>query len=96
MIASEFKHLGKEQLKRRVRILNILIYVAAAIGITSLIVFFLTDYKFNWSWLLIALTYILLSINYVGQIRRMRKEIDFREDRLRQKQEAAQNTGDKQ
>jgi hypothetical protein len=43
MIASEFKHLGKEQLKRR-----------------------------------------------------MRKEIDFREDRLMQKQETAQNTGDKQ
>ena len=96
MIASEFKYLGKEQLKRRVRILNALIYVAAVIGIAALIVFFLTDYKFNWSWLLIALTYILLSINYIGQIRRMRKEIDFREDRLRQKQKAAQNTGDKQ
>ena len=96
MIASEFKHLRKEQLIRRVKLLNILIYVAAAIGITSLIVFFITDYKLNWSWLLIALTYIILSINYVGQIRRMRKEITFREDRLRQKQEAAQNTGDKQ
>ena len=84
----------KEQLKRRVKILNILIYVAAAIGIASLIVFFKTDYKFNWSWLLIGLTYIFLSINYIGQIRRMRKEIVFREDRLRQKQEAAQNTGD--
>ena len=36
MIASEFKHLGKEQLKRRVKILNILIYVAAAIGSFSL------------------------------------------------------------
>ena len=81
MIASEFKHLRKEQLKRRVKILNVLIYVAVAIGITSLIIFIITDYKFNWSWLLIALTYILLSINYVGQIRRMRKEIDFREDR---------------
>jgi len=85
----------KEQLKRRVKILNILIYVAAAIGIASLIVFFITDYKLNWSWLLIALTYILLSINYIGQIRRMRKEIVFREDRLRQKQEAAQKTGAK-
>ena len=85
----------KEQLKRRVKILNILIYVAAAIGITSLIVFFITDYKLNWSWLLIALTYILLSISYIGQIRRMRKEIAFREDRLRQKQEAAQKTGAK-
>ena len=95
MIASEFKHLRKEQLKRRVKILNVFIYVAAAIGIASLIVFFKTDYKFNWSWLLIALTYILLSISYIGQIRRMRKEIAFRVDRLRQKQEAAQKTGAK-
>jgi amino acid transporter len=95
MIASDFKHLRKEQLIRRVKILNILIYVAAAIGITSLIVFFKTDYKFNWSWLLIALTYILLSINYIGQIRRMRKEIVFQEDQLRQKHEAAQKTGAK-
>ena len=96
MIPSEFKHLRKEQLKRRVKILSVFIYVAAAIGIASLIVFFLTDYKLNWSWLLLALVYIVLPIDFVGQIRRMRKEIAFREDRLRQKQEAAQNTGDKQ
>jgi hypothetical protein len=40
----------------------------------------------------IGLTYILLPVNYVGRIRRMRKEIEFREDRLRQKQESALKT----
>ena len=91
MIVSEFKHLKKEQLKRRVTIFNALIYLSAAIGIGSFVVFFITNYKFNWSWLLIGGTYILLSVNYAGQIRRMRKEIHFREERSKQKQEGPKN-----
>ncbi len=85
MIVPEFKHLRKEQLKKRIKILHVLIYASAAIGITSFVVFFLTHYKYNWSWLLMGLTYILLSVNFVGMIRRMRKEIQKREDRLSQK-----------
>jgi ABC-type thiamin/hydroxymethylpyrimidine transport system permease subunit len=85
MIVPEFKHLRKEQLKKRIKILHVLIYASAAIGIASFVVFFLTHYKYNWSWLLIGLTYILLSVNFVGTIRRMRKEIRKREDRLSQK-----------
>ncbi len=81
MIIPEFKHLRKEQLKKRINILHVLSYVSVAIGITSFVVFFLTHYKYNWSWLLIGLTYILLSVNFVGTIRRMRKEIQKREDR---------------
>jgi len=92
MNTSEFKHLSKEQLKRRVKLLNVLIYLFAAIAMASFIVFFSTSYRFNWSWLLIGLTYILLPVNYVGQMRRMRKEIDFREDRLKRKQEMALNS----
>jgi len=85
MIIPEFKHLRKERLKKRVKILNVLSFVSAVIGIASFVVFFLTHYKYNWSWLLIGLTYILLSVNFVGTIRRMRKEIQKREDRLGQK-----------
>jgi len=91
MKTSEFKHLRKEQLRRRVKILNLFIYLFIAIAIASFVVFFSTSYKFNWTWLLIGLTYIFLPVNYVGQMRRMRKEIKFREDRLKQKQEAALN-----
>jgi len=89
MKSSEFKHLRKEQLRRRVKILRVLIYLFIAIAIASFVVFFSTSYKYNWAWLLIGLTYILLPVNYVGQIRRMNKEIQFREDRLKQTQEAA-------
>ena len=89
MIPSEFKHLSKEQLKKRIKMLRVFCYVSAAIGISSFFVFFFTHYKLNWSWLLIGLTYILLSVNFMGTIRRMRKEIHFREDR-RKKKEAAQ------
>jgi O-antigen/teichoic acid export membrane protein len=85
MIVPEFKHLRKEQLKKRIKILNVLIYASAAIGIISFVVFFFTHYKYNWSWLLMGLTYILLSVNFVGMIRRMRKEIQKRGDRLSQK-----------
>jgi len=92
MIVSEFKHLKKVQLSKRVKVFNILIYVSAAIGIASFVGFFITHYKFNWSWLLIGVTYILMSVNFIGQIRRMRKEIQFREDRLKQKQEAPKNS----
>ena len=88
MIVPEFKHLRKEQLKKRIKIFLVLSYVSAAIGITSFVVFFLTHYKYNWSWLLIGLTYILLSVNFVGTIRRMRKEIQKREDRLKSAQNA--------
>ncbi len=85
MIVPEFKHLSKEQLIKRIKIFKLLIYLSAAIGLTSFVVFFLTHYKYNWSWLLIGFTYILLSVNFVGTIRRMRKEIERREDRLQQK-----------
>ncbi len=85
MIVPEFKHLRKEQLLKRIKIFQLLIYLSAAIGLTSFVVFFLTHYKYNWSWLLIGFTYILLSVNFVGTIRRMRKEIERREDRLQQK-----------
>jgi amino acid transporter len=84
MIASEFKHLNKEQLRKRIKILKVLVYLFAAIGIGSFVVFFVTHYKHNWSWLLIGLTYILLTVNYVSQMGRMRKEIKFREDRKKQ------------
>ncbi len=82
MIIPEFKHLSREQLKKRTKVLYLLSYVSAAIGIASFVVFFLTQYKYNWSWLLIGLTYILLSVNFVLTIRRMRKEIRKREDLL--------------
>ena len=92
MIAPEFMHLRKDQIKKRIKILHVLIYVSAAIGITSFVVFFFTHYKYNWSWLLIGLTYILLSINFVGQIRRMKKEIASRDRHSNQKQEAVLNS----
>lgn len=92
MIAAEFKHLRKEQLIRRLKILQILIYLFAAIGIAAPVVFFMTDYKYNWSWLLIGLTYILLTINYAGQVKRMRAEIQKREDRLLSRQPGENQT----
>ena len=79
MIVPEFNHLKKEQLKKRVKILHVLSYVSAAIGIASFVVFFLTHYKYNWSWLLIGLTYILLSFQFVWTTLRMRKEIQKRD-----------------
>jgi len=81
MPPSEFKHLRKEQLKKRVKLFSVLVYVGFAIAITSLIVFFTTDYKYNWSWLLIGLTYVLWPINVLQQKRRMILEIKFREER---------------
>jgi fatty acid desaturase len=84
MANQEFKHLKKEQLKKRIKILKVLIYLFAAIGIGSFTVFFFTHYRLNWSWLLIGLTYILLSVNYSGQLRRMHREIQRREERLSQ------------
>ena len=86
-----FKHLKKEQLRRRVKIYSVLIYVGFAIAIASFIIFFATSYEHHWSWLLIGATYILWPFNFIIQIRRMREEIQFREDRLRKKQEAAMN-----
>lgn len=86
MVAPEFKHLKKEQLKRRLKILPIFIYLFAAVGIAAPVVFFMTDYKYNWSWLLIGVTYILLTINFAGQMKRIRKEIQKREDRLASRQ----------
>lgn len=88
MVAPEFKHLRKEQLKKRIKIFLVLSYASAAIGMTSFVVFFLTHHKYNWSWLLIGLTYILLSVNIVGNMRRMRKEVQKREDRLKSAQNA--------
>lgn len=89
MKTSEFKYLSKIQLRRRVKIYNVLIYLSPAIALASFIAFFLTDYKFNWSWLINGFTYALLAVNFVGQMRRMRTEITFREDRLKRRQEAA-------
>ena len=79
----EFKHLNKKQLKKRVKALNVVVYVAGIIALASYIVFFVTDYKFNWSWLLIGATYTLMPYNFVMQKRRMQKEIAFREERLK-------------
>ena len=88
MIPSEFKHLSKLQLRKRVKILNVVVYITAAIAIASFVIYFATDYEHNWSWLLIGATYILFPFNLVKQKRRMQKEIAFREERLRKKQEA--------
>lgn len=79
----EFKHLNKKQLRKRVKILNVVVYIAGIIAVASYVAFFITDYKFNWSWLLIGLTYTLLPYNFVMQKRRMQKEIAFREERLK-------------
>jgi hypothetical protein len=89
MIPSEFKHLNKEQLYRRVKIRNVLIPLFAAIGIAAPVVFFSTDYQHNWSWLLIGLTYILLAIDNARTNRRTRAEILKREDRLKKSQQAS-------
>ena len=86
MIASEFKHLRKEQLKKRVKLFSVLVYVGFAIAIASIIVFFSTDYSYNWSWLLISLTYVLWPINLLQTKRRMLQEIQFREDRSKNRQ----------
>lgn len=72
------------------KIYSVLVYVAFAIAIASFVIFFATDYDHNWSWLLIGATYTLYPINLITQIRRMREEIAFRDDRLKKKQEAAQ------
>lgn len=82
MIPSEFKHLDKEQLNRRLKIRSYLIYLFAAIGIAAPVVFFMTDYKYNWSWLLIGVTYILLAVENARTNRRIRAELQKREDRL--------------
>ena len=79
----EFKHLNKKQLRKRVKIFNALVYISGIIAIASFIVFFTTDYRFDWSWLLIGLTYTLFPINLVMQKRKMQKEIAFREERLK-------------
>ncbi len=86
-----FKHLKKEQLKKRVKIYGVLIYVAFAVAIASFVTFFATHYDHHWTWLLIGATYTLWPFNFITQIRQMREEIAFREDRLKRKQEAAQN-----
>lgn len=72
------------------KIYSVLVYVAFAIAIASFVIFFATDYDHNWSWLLIGATYTLYPFNLITQIRRMREEIAFRDDRLKKKQEAAQ------
>ena len=88
----EFKHLNKKQLRKRVKILNVVIYIAPIIAVASYVTFFITDYKFNWSWLLIGVTYTLLPYNFVMQKRRMQKEITFREERLK-KQNSLEKPG---
>lgn len=80
-----FKHLSKKQLGRRVKIFTVLIYIAFTIAVGSYITFFIVDYKFDWSWLLIGLTYTLFPFNFITQIRRMKKEIEFREERARKR-----------
>jgi len=87
MIPSEFRHLNKEQLKRRLKIRSYLIYLFAAIGIAAPVVFFMTDYKHNWSWLLIGVTYILLAVENFHTNRRIRAELKKREDRLKKSQD---------
>ena len=87
MTVPEFKHLRKTQLIRRQKILLILVYLFAAIGIGSFVVFFRVHYKHDWSWLLIGLTYLLLAVNYGWHMRRIRTELRRREDRLHKLQE---------
>ena len=89
MIPSEFKYLRKEQLKRRLKIRSYLIYLFAAIGIAAPVIFFMTDYKYNWSWLLIGITYILLAVENARTNRRTRAELQKREDRLINSQDAS-------
>ena len=88
MIPSEFKHLSKLQLRKRIKILNVVVYITAAMAIASFVIYFATDYEHNWSWLLIGATYTLFPFDLVKKKRRMQKEIAFREERLRKKQEA--------
>ena len=73
------------------KIYGVLIYVAAAISIASFVIFFTSHYNTHWVWLLIGATYALFPFNFNIQIRRMRQEIAFREERLRKKQEAGLN-----
>jgi O-antigen/teichoic acid export membrane protein len=82
----EFKHLYKKQLVRRVKIIRVLAYISAIIAVISFIIFFVTDYKLNWSWLIIGFTYILMPINFVMQMRRIQKEIKFREERAKNRE----------
>ena len=84
----EFKHLNKKQLRKRVKIFNALVYIAGIIAVASYTAFFITDYRFNWSWLLIGLTYTLFPINLVTRKRKMQKEIAFREERLKRAKES--------
>ncbi len=79
----EFKRLNKNQLRKRVKILNVVVYIAGIIAVASFVAFLYTDYKFNWSWLLLGLTYSVLPYNFVMLKRRMQKEIVFREERLK-------------
>lgn len=79
----EFKHLNKKQLRKRAKTLNVVVYIAGIIAVASCVAFFITDYKFNWSWLLLGLTYTILPVNFVMLKRRMQKEIAFREERLK-------------
>lgn len=89
MIPSEFKHLRKEQLKRRLKIRSYLNYLFVAIGLASFVVFFITDYKHNWSWLLIGSTYILLAVENARTARRTRAELQKREERLLKSRDAS-------
>ena len=88
MTVSEFKHLNKVQLRRRCRILHILVYIFAAMGLGSFVMFFMVHYKFDWSWILIGVTYLLLAVQYGMQMRRLQRELRRREDRLTEYQEA--------
>lgn len=92
MANKEFKDLKKEQLQRRVKIRNMLIPLFAAIGIASFVFFFTTHYQYNWSWLLIGVTYMLLAVENTRTNRRTRAELKKREDRLQKRQEASTNS----
>ena len=68
----------KEGLLRRMRIFRIVVYVAAVIALGSF-AFCIIDWH-GISWILIGATYALLAVNFVIQIRMIRKELRRRED----------------
>lgn len=92
MANKEFKYLKKEQLNRRIKIRKVLIPLFAAIGLGSFVFYFTTHYQYNWSWLLIGVTYILLAVENARTNRRTHAELQKREDRRQKSQVASTNS----
>ena len=60
-------------------IVLIFLVVSAWLGV-AYVVFFVTDYKLNWSWLLIGATYTLFPVNFKMHVRRLRTELASRQE----------------